>query len=185
MHTHVGYRLSYFFGNHYSKYHHCRSESPSQVFFILLTWLRALLDTKSIPETRLHDIYIAYDNMCNLCRLKVATKPLPLPPPLDKAWLQCNKIIDTFHLKNHSRAVCHTKYSPEKLKTEHPNYNTQAGEQTFVWLGRFKNICCAMNKTHHLFYIHRMVRRRNEYTEKCYQYGRKPILPQKNLIREK
>ncbi len=53
---------------------------------------------------------------------------------------------------------------------------TQAGEQTFVWLGRFKHIVCAMNKLHHLFYMHRMIRQRNQYTTKCYLHGRKLIL---------
>lgn len=154
-----------------------RSESTSQVFFILLTWLNALLGNGSLDPTSLKDIYIAYDNMCNLCKLKVANKPLPLPPPMDQIWLNVNKIIDAFHLSNHISPICHTKFSPAKMKSEHPHYNTQAGEQTFVWMGRFKNICCAMNKSHHLFYLHRMVRRRNRYTEKCYLYGRKPILP--------
>ena len=32
---------------------------------------------------------------------------------------------------------------------------------------------------HHLFYLHRMVRRRNKYVEKCYKLGRKPIWPHK------
>ena len=49
--------------------------------------------------------------------------------------------------------------------------------ETFVWMGKFKNIVSAMNKTHHLFYIHRMVRCRNMYTEKCYKFGKKKILP--------
>ena len=126
-------------------------------------------------------MYLAYDNMCNLCRMKVAREPLPLPAPLDTAWLSLNKIIDSFHLRNHVNLQCHQLYSPEGLKLTHPHVNTQAGEQTFVWLGRFKHILCAMTKTHHLFYLHRMVRRRNEYTVKCYLNGRKPILPKSKL----
>ena len=51
------------------------------------------------------------------------------------------------------------------------------------WLARLKNIVCAMNKTHHLFYLHYMVRSRNSYTAKCYANGRKPVLP--NLPRAK
>ena len=46
-------------------------------------------------------MYLAYDNMCNVNRLKVARAALPLPPPMDKAWLNIEKIIDTFHLPNH------------------------------------------------------------------------------------
>ena len=151
-----------------------RSEGPSQVFFILVTWSLALLQTHSVDTKK---YYLAYDNMCNLCNLQVAQKPLPLPPPFDKVWLNMNKIIDTFHLRNHTNPLCHTTYSPRPLKEAHPSFNTQAGEQTFTWLGRFKHIVCSMTKTHHLFYLHRMVRRRNLYTAKCYRHGRKPILP--------
>ena len=153
-----------------------RSESPSQVFFIVLTWLIALLQSSVKPE-EVQSINLAYDNMCNLYRLKVARKPLPLKPPLDRAWLRMNKIIDSFHLRNHVNPECHTTFSPQALKEIHPNANTQAGEQTFVWMARYKNIVCAMNKTHHLFYLHRMIRRRNNYTAKCYANGRKPVLP--------
>ncbi len=34
--------------------------------------------------------------MCNLCRLNIAKKDLPLPPPLNTAWLETKKIIDAF-----------------------------------------------------------------------------------------
>lgn len=104
-----------------------RSEGPSQVFFILVTWLLALLQTHSVDTKK---YYLAYDNMCNLCNLQVARKPLPLPPPFDKVWLNMNKIIDTFHLRNHTNPLCHTTYSPRPLKEAHPSFNTQAGEQT-------------------------------------------------------
>ena len=155
----------------------CRSESPSQVFLIILQWLLTLMNsTKPPPE-----VVLAYDNMCNLAKLKVAQKPLPLPPPLDTAWMNVTKIIDSFHIGNHVSATCRESFSPVKLKTEHPYYNTQAGEQTFVWVGRFQHILCSMNKTHHLFYLHRMVLRRNTYTAKCYRTGKKPVLPKSSL----
>ena len=147
-----------------------RSESLSQVFFIVLTWLIALLQSSAIKPEELQSIYLAYDNMCNLCHLKVARKPLPL----DRAWLRMNKIIDSFHLRNHVNPECHTSLLPQTKKN--PDANTQAGEQTFVWMARYKNIVYATNKTHHLFYLHHMIRR-NNYTAKCYANGRKPVLP--------
>ena len=110
-----------------------------------------------------------------------STNPLPLPPPLDKVWLNVVKIIDTFHIGNHISAECKAKYSPDKIKAENPDFNTQAGEQTFVWAGRYRHILCSMCKTYHLFYLHRMVLRRNSYTEKCYMNGKKPILPKSSL----
>lgn len=146
------------------------------MFFILIQWLLNLADsTGSLPP-----VILAYDNMCNLARLKVAQSPLPFPPPLDHMWHNVHKIIDVFHYPNHVSRDCQTKFSPESVKEKYPNYNTQAGEQTFLWVGRFKHILCSMNKTHHLFYLHRMVLRRNTYTVKCYKSGRKPILPKKS-----
>lgn len=104
-------------------------------------------------------ICLAYDNMCHLDGLNAAQKPLPFPDP------------------NHVNPRCHQVYNPDRLATEIPDMNTQAGEQTFTWIARFRHIVCAMNKHHHLFYIHRMVLRRNIYTTKCYAQGKKPILP--------
>ena len=154
-----------------------RSESPSQVFFILVQWLCSLVKTtSSVPK-----VTLAYDNMCNLDRMKVAQQPLPFPSPFDKLWLNVVKIIDVFHFRNHTSKKCHTKYNPAKIKADNPHFNTQAGEQTFVWVARFKHILCSMNKTHHLFYLHCMVVRRNWYTSKCYKNGKKPILPKKTL----
>ena len=139
---------------------------------------REAKDSSVLPR-----VVLAYDNMCNLCRLRVAKSPLPLPPPLDKIWESVDKIIDEFriHLNNHVSPECKEKFSPEKIKQENKYFNTQAGEQTFVWVSRFRHILCAMNKTHHLFYLHRMVRRRNDYTSKCYKHNRKPILPNVTL----
>lgn len=158
---------------HFDLLFKCRSESPSQVFLIVLQWLFALLKScQHIPQ-----VTLAYDNMCNLARLKVAQRPLPLPPPLDLSWSKVEKVIDVFHFANHISPECKKNFNPDKLKKENPHFNTQASEQTFVWVGRFKHILCSMNKNHHLFYLHRMVLRRNTYTTKCYRNGRKPILP--------
>lgn len=142
------------------------------MFFILVQWLLSLR-----KDCIHHEVTLAYDNMCNLAKLRVAKQPLPFSPPLDRLWLNVNKIIDVFHFKNHVSADCRSKFSPAKMKEEHPNYNTQAGEQTFVWVHRFHHIVCSMSKIHHLFYLHRMVLRRNDYTSKCYLNGKKPILP--------
>ena len=58
---------------------------------------------------------------------------------------------------------CKELYNPEKLKEEHPGYNTMVCEQTFAWLSRYKKILNSMPKIHHHFYLHRMVKRRNNY----------------------
>ena len=143
------------------------------MFLILLQWLLTLVQRPNPPS----EVVLAYNNMCNLAKLKIARNPLPLPLPLADVWMNVIKIIDTFHFKNHISPKCRDEFSPHKVESDHPDYSTQAGEQTFVWVGRFRHILCSMNKTHHLFYLHRMVRRRNKYTAKCYKNGKKPILP--------
>ena len=162
-----------FCNNYVCNFYSCRSESPLQVFLIILQWLLTLVQAPNAPL----QVILAYDNMCNLAKLKVARNPLPLPPPLNDVWINVTKIIATFHFKNHISPKCRDEFSPSEVKSNHPNYNTQAGEQTFVWVGRFRHILCSMNKTHHLFYLHQMVLRRNKYTAKCYKNGKKPILP--------
>jgi len=139
------------------------------VFNILVQWLTSLARDSDVS-----DVTLAYDNVCNLDKIRASKVPLPFPPPHDMLWQNVTKIIDVFHFPNHTSTVCRDKYSPESVKRGHPDWNTQAGEQTFSWLSRYKHIVTSM---HHLFYIHRMVIRRNEYKSKCYRNGKKPILP--------
>lgn len=108
---------------------------------------------------------------CNLAKMNLAKTPLP--PPLTQLWMNETKIIDSFHLKDHVSPSCKEHFSPAPYKAMHPYLNTQAGEQTFTWLHRFRFILSAMPKVHHLFYLHRMVLRRNKYTVKCYKNGKK------------
>ena len=52
---------------------HYRSESPSQVFLILLSWL--YIKVKEVEddevEEKLHNMIICYDNMCHVDGMKV------------------------------------------------------------------------------------------------------------------
>ena len=136
-------------------------------------------DVKSVPldklETHLGQYFLAYDNMCHLDTLKAAPTDLPLPEPYNKLWIMIKKIIDKLHLPNHKNRQCKVKYNPAILPAD---YNTQAAEQTFSWLSRFKKIVNSMTQLHHLFYLHRMIKRRNLYTAKCRQIGKEPSLPQ-------
>jgi len=115
--------------------------------------------------------------MCHLNGLKAAQNLLPWLAPWDRAWMSVKKIIDSLHIRNHKDQSCREKYNPALRKDELPEGNTMAAEQTFVWLSRYKKIVCAMPKVHHLFYLHRMVKRRNNYTVTCYKNGKKPLLP--------
>ena len=69
---------------------HCRSESPSQVFIILLRWLYETL--QHVPEDQCKEVVVAYDNMCHLDIIKASQAPLPLPPPYDCMWKKITKV---------------------------------------------------------------------------------------------
>ena len=156
-----------------------RSESPGQVMLFILSWLYLVL--QQLPKESWTRLWLAYDNMCSLVKLRLSQAPLPLPSPYNMMWLKLNKCIDSLHLRNHTEKFCQTDLNPALIGQMHPDIkeskNTQAAEQVFIWLGRFKKIVCSMTKTHHLFFLHRMVRRRNCYTSQCYKDGRKPVLP--------
>ena len=158
-----------------------RSESPSQVFIIVISWLMEVL--KHLPIEQWKDVVIAYDNMCQLCGMKAAQSPLPsIKPPFNEMWLKVTKIVDSLHFRNHVDPKCCELYNPAKVKEQHPKYNTMAAEQTFVWLSRYKQILSATNKTHHCFMLHRLIYRHNRYLELCHIINRKPLLPKSNII---
>ena len=115
--------------------------------------------------------------MCNVDKMRVAKQPLPLGEPYHRLWMDVNKVIDRLHLKNHKDVKCKQNYNPDVLKELLPKLNTPVAEQTFIWASRFKKILAAMPKSHFLFFYHRMVVRRNRYTEKCYKNNVQPILP--------
>lgn len=150
-----------------------RSEGPAQVFLLTLTWLMAKFADKKREDWK--EITLSYDNMCYLDNLKVTRKELPLPGQLKYIWSDINKIIDTLHIKNHVDKRCQMKYNPDVLKETNPSYNTMVCEQTFAWLSRYKRIVASMPKTHHHFYLHRMIKTRNAYISLSYQKGQRPI----------
>ncbi len=139
----------------------------------MLAWLVSLLKGKKREDYK-DTITLCYDNMCHLDNLKVAKKPLPLPGDLQFAWMDIKKSIDTLHTKNHKDPKCKVQYGTDHLDD---TMNTMACEQTFAWLSRFKKILCAMPKTHHHFYLHRLIKRRNKYISWCYSHGKRPIQP--------
>ena len=110
-------------------------------------------------------------HMINVDGMNAAKTNLPLPAPYNKIWQSVSKIIDVFHFNNHIREDCKIKYNPRLLKEVHPNFNTQVCEQTFSWLGKYSRILMSIPKTHNHFYLHRLVRRRNNYNSRCYCNG--------------
>ena len=115
-------------------------------------------------------------------------KPLPIPPPYNEILMSVTKVhmlmflyiypvlnqfncmiivgeCDELHFRNHTDMVCREKYNPSTIKEKHPGVSFMSAEQIFAWLSRFHTILSAMPKTHHLFYLHRLVEKRNAYTE--------------------
>ena len=145
-------------------YMHCdRSEGPAQVFLLVL-WKR---------------ITVSYDNMCHLNNLKVARCPLPLPGDLSSPYMAgSQQDYQRPAIKNHKDSRCEQYRASEEIG------NTMACEQTFAWLSRYKKILSAMPKTHHHFYLHRMVVRRNRYISQCCAEGRRPVQPKVRHTKE-
>ena len=57
----------------------------------------------------------------------------------------------------------HAGKGPSAIKEKHPGVSFMSAEKMFAWLSRFRKILCAMHKTHHLFYLHCIVKERNLY----------------------
>jgi hypothetical protein len=136
------------------------------------------LEFKDVPEEKLDQAIEHYilclDNMCQLDGLNASKGDLPLPPPFHQIWQRIKKIIDRLHLRNHKREKCKLDYNPDKVLP--PGYNTMVAEQTFAWFSRFKKNANSMNQVHHLFFIHRNMKRRNKYTLRCRKRGQDPVL---------
>ena len=115
---------------------------------------------------------LAYDDMCHADGMRVASRALPFPSPLDKVWQLLVKVIDKLHIRNHKDKKCKINYSPD-------GFNTMAAEQTFVWGSRLKRIICAMPRLHQFFYLQRAVKHRNSYTQLGHQSNKISLLPKK------
>ena len=162
--------------------HCCRSESPTCAFIITIVWLYnkfLVLRNKGFDDEEIaqamQQTVLAYDNMCHLNSLRAAQKDLPLPAPFNKMWQSFQKVIDRLHLKNHKDPSCKVLYNPDNLLSK--SFNAMAAEQVNIWASRLKRIMVAMPYVHHMFFFHRMVKRRDTYTQFCYQVGKQPILP--------
>ncbi|KAL9976855.1 hypothetical protein ACROYT_G014192 [Oculina patagonica] len=157
------------------------SESPTQAYLVLVIWLykkfKALQDAgKSAEDIKkaMGATCLAYD-MCHVDSLRLAKKDLPFPAPFNQAWKLVSKVIDRLHLRNHKDPACKRLYNAEdKLPSQ---YNTMACEQTFVWASRLKKVICAMPRLHQFFFLHRSVKQRNTYTQRCHQNNKTPVLP--------
>ncbi|KAJ8028216.1 hypothetical protein HOLleu_30395 [Holothuria leucospilota] len=156
-----------------------RSESPSQALLFMLSVVCLCLG--GAPETLWGGMWIAYDNMCNILKLKAMDWLKKSDGLVARMFTKCQKIIDGLHISNHKSKFCQEVLHPSNFDNMYPELkgtrNTMVAEQTFVWLGRFKKIVCAMPKSRHMFFLHRMIIRRNSYTSNCHARNINIVLP--------
>ena len=126
-------------------------------------------------------MFLFYDNMCNLERLKLwSANDFNRETKLGvTVFNKIKKRVDALHIANHVSDKCRNNYPVviKQYRDLFPNGNTQAAEQTFFWLGKFKKFLNPMNKRHHHFYLHCLVKERNRYTEFCHKNNLMPRLP--------
>ena len=109
--------------------------------------------------------------------MKLWREPLPIKS-LPNLWHgNLIKIIDNLHMHNHKRETCHKDFNPAILKVSLPHANTMICEETFAWLGRFKKILNTLPKHRFEFMLHRLIVKRNRYTEYCHSVKKYPHLP--------
>lgn len=142
---------------------HSRAESLGQVYLFAVSWLYQFL--QNVPQKEWDRVFLSYDNMCQLNRLRASKLPLPLDPPFDSMWNRIQKIIDGLHVRNHKDPACQKMYDHSQFEKAHPTAqkNTMAAEQTFSWLVRFKKQLNSMPKMNQMFFLHRLHVHRNRY----------------------
>ena len=69
-----------------------KSEGPTQVSLLMINYLKKRLKGKDKEDFKKHTI--CYDNICNVDKLKVLRKPLPIEEPFPKIWQEVGKVID-------------------------------------------------------------------------------------------
>ena len=137
---------------------------------------------KDIPRQLQNQVWISYDNMCNVVKMRAAQRSLP--PSFGKfsdVWKKTNKMIDGLHISNHKDAFCKEQLGPDRFDIMYLDLketrNSMTAERVFSWASRFKKIVSVMPKPRHLFYMHRMILRRNQYTSTCLKSKQPVLLP--------
>ena len=70
-----------------------------------------------------------------MCAIWIGSRLPRIQKLLDRVWMDVHKIINVFHFKNHTSSRGIQLYNPAIYKSQHQFWNTQAGEQTFIWFG--------------------------------------------------
>jgi hypothetical protein len=98
--------------------------------------------------------------MCHLDALAFLER-ICLFLPFNKMWQKVGKVIDRLYLQNHKDPKCKIMYNPDSSLSK--RVNTMAAEQVNVWASRLKRIMASMPYIHHMFFFHRMVKKKCIY----------------------
>ena len=119
-----------------------RSEDPTQVSLCVIKYCSLILKICGIAIVS--QMFLFYDNMCNLERLKLwSASDFNQETKLGvTVFNKIKKGVDALHIANHVRDKCRNDYPIviKQYRDLFPNGNTQAAEQTFFWLGKFKKM---------------------------------------------
>lgn len=152
-------------------------ESPSQILMQVVCLM--YMELKDVPEEdlkkRWKTTFCVMTICVNLTPWKLLKRTFPCLPHSTWCGETSGKLLIRLHLAKHKHPKCKEEYSADE--TFPPGNNTMVAEQTFSWFSRFKKIANSMSQTHHLFFIHRNIKRRNTYTAKCRRKGKEPVLP--------
>lgn len=101
--------------------------------------------------------YIIYDKSCQLneYRMKHYSD--------DKTTENLIFLIDSFHLGNHTRKICHENHNIKK-HIELECINSQICEQSFRLISRHKHCCKHFSKNHFIFFFIWLFDKLNEFT---------------------
>ena len=95
--------------------------------------------------------------------------------------IKSNNLFSSVHIYNRQFTIYYLYIKPavyKELRSLYAKPNTELVKQTFVWLGRFK----LKEQVETSFFLFCMVLERNKYTERCYENGLKPKLPQATYL---
>ena len=71
------------------------------ILLAMLDWLYSAI--KAVQSAEWRGIWLAYDNMCQIVKLRVAQNDLPLPTPFNGMFKSINKIVYALHIRNHTQ----------------------------------------------------------------------------------
>ncbi len=112
------------------------SESLSQVY-CFLCWLHEHCNL--LPQK------IAYDDGCHLFKFARNPARIKAPPtPASQFLAESTIVVDRMHFPNHVDKWCKVHMNPDATP-DFKDINTEACEQTFAWLSRFKHATRHMN----------------------------------------